>query len=111
MLPLLLLGLQNDLPRATTYDEALELFEVSARALQVATTNSHGWCVIAGQVTGLANCLVQHAKRERLRGPILATAASGLEQVIADLKSGGTQAVAHYLDELEQASQRLSELR
>ena len=93
----------------TTFAEVLELFEATAYSFLVASTGSHGWLVLAGQLAGTANCLLQRILAERIRGPHLDDLVPKIEQLVSMLEDGG-DAVADHCQHLAAVGTRLREL-
>ena len=109
MTPLLLVGLEHRHVPRTTFAEALELFEATADAFLAARTGSHGWLVLAGQLAGTANCLLQRTRAERIRGPHLDDLVAKIEQLTLILEDAG-DAVADHHRQLTAVGTRLREL-
>ena len=105
MTPLLLVGLEHRHVPRTTFAEALELFEATADAFLAARTGSHGWLVLAGQLAGTANCLLQRTRAERIRGDSLDPVVVKIDVLTTALKDAG--AVADHRHELVAVSARL----
>lgn len=109
MAPLLLVGFEHRHVPRTTFAEALELFEATADAFLAARAGSHGWLVLAGQLAGTANCLLQRIRAERIRGPHLDELATKIEQLTSILEDGG-DSVADHARQLTTVGTRLREL-
>lgn len=109
MAPLLLVGFEHRHVPRTTFAEALELFEATADAFLAARAGSHGWLVLAGQLAGTANCLLQRTQAERIRGDNLDAVVARIEVLIADLEDSG-ELVADHCEELVKVNARLRAL-
>lgn len=109
MAPLLLVGFEHRHVPRTTFAEALELFEATADSFLVARTGSHGWLVLAGQLAGTANCLLQRIRAERIRGGALDDLVAKIEQLTLILEDGG-DSVADHRRQLTTVGTRLREL-
>ncbi len=108
MTPLLLVAFDRNVHR-TTFAEVLELFEATAECFLAASTRSHGWLVLAGQLAGSANCLLQRILAERIRSPHLDDLVPKIDQLVSMLEDGG-DAVADHCQQLAAVGARLRQL-
>ncbi len=109
MTPLLLVGFEHRHVPRTTFAEALELFEATADGFLAARTGSHGWLVLAGQLAGTANCLLQRTLAERMRGSTLDDLVAKIDDLVSILEVGG-DAIADHRKQLTTVGTRLREL-